>query len=147
MNWKALFLTAEGRIGRKEFWIGFVTLFIVKFLVGLLPRPLDLLAGLVLVWPGICINAKRLHDLGRTGWLMLAPFLGTLFLGIAAMVVSGAGMGQDLPLIASASLGLLVLILDLGYLLWLGVGKGDVGANRFGPSPGAEPAAAQASDG
>ena len=49
---------------------------------------------LALLAPGFSVGARRLHDVGMSGWLMLAgliPYLGWLFLLIVALIPSKAG--------------------------------------------------------
>jgi len=151
MDWKTFFLNAEGRIGRRDFWIGFALIFGASLVAGMIPL-LGALISFALIWPQVCINAKRLHDMGRTGWLMLAPFgvmvvctvIGGLFAGAGALgaAVLGAadadnaaagsmlaGMG-----VMSVFLGLGALV-SFGFVLWIGLTPGQVGDNRFGPEP------------
>ncbi|GIW16655.1 MAG: membrane protein [Tepidiforma sp.] len=86
--WKryALF---EGRASRSEFWwftlgqflVG-LAFFLLSGIAGALIALyyLFLLAGLV---PSIAVTARRLHDIGQSGWLQLIgliPILGTIAL-------------------------------------------------------------------
>ena len=71
MDWKSLFLSADGRIRRSEFWIGWLVIFAVNALLGwVIP-----LLSILLIYPTVCIFSKRLHDMGKTGWLQLAPIV------------------------------------------------------------------------
>ena len=49
----------------------------------LLSETLTGLAALVLVLPAVAVGARRLHDIGRSGWWLLVglvPLIGGLFL-------------------------------------------------------------------
>lgn len=148
LDWKKLFLTADGRIGRQEFWIGYAILFALWFIGGMIPG-LNLVIGFILLWPNICITAKRLHDMGKTAWLMLIPggvaFLCVivgLMVGGMAMIGAGAMNGDA----AAAGAGLagvgmimgfmgIAILVALGFLLWVGLTPSQPGENRFGPPP------------
>lgn len=142
MDWKTLFLTAEGRIGRRDFWIGFVLIFVASMVLSIIPV-IGQIAGLLLIWPQICIHAKRLHDMGRSAWLMLVPFAVSLVCAILAMMTGGMAMmasGGDGPAawagagMAMLFLGLAVLV-GLVFLLWVGLTPTQPGENRYGPHP------------
>jgi uncharacterized membrane protein YhaH (DUF805 family) len=153
LDWKRLFLSADGRIGRQEYWIGVAILFVGGFILGMIPI-LGLLS-IVLIYPQVCVGSKRLHDMGRSGWLMLIPW----GVGIVAMVLSlmvggaaliGARAGGDSGAAAAAmgaGLGFLGIVLlaclvNLAFIIWVGVTPGQPGENRYGPEPVAEPLSA-----
>jgi uncharacterized membrane protein YhaH (DUF805 family) len=82
----------SGRATRSEFWFWglFVVLYSVVLMVGLLllnlpvedalnPFIVVCLLILIAVVPGVALTARRLHDLGRSGWaglVLVVPFLG-----------------------------------------------------------------------
>lgn len=147
MDWRYLFLDSKGRIGQKDFWIGFLILFVAGLVLGLIPV-LGAIIGLILLYPQVCLFSKRLHDFGKTGWLYLAPIVLSVVLAGAMVAMSGAafftpgGPGSMSPS-AAAGLGggillmaLLLLVVNLGFLLWVGLSKGDAGPNRYGPPQG-----------
>ena len=146
MDWKTLFLSTKGRIGQKDFWIGIAILTVAWWLAHLAP-PLGYLIHLLLIYPFICLHTKRLHDLGRSGFIQLIPdmvglvcfIVGVMWLGsglISAVArgdwvgVGGAILGG---LLLAALLGLWALV-SLGFLLWTGLASGQPGDNRFGPA-------------
>ena len=74
----------EGRAGRKEFWMWVLAVFIVNFILNLIPRVgpiLSMVFGLAVLLPGLSVTARRLHDTGKSGWmqlLVLIPVIGGL---------------------------------------------------------------------
>ena len=145
MDWQKLFLSAQGRIGQKDFWIGFAILFVANLVLGMIPI-LGMLISLALIYPNVCVYAKRLHDFGKTGWLILAPIGITFLLGIIAGVVGGGAMmaaassGGDSAGMAAmfGSMGiflLIIFIVNIAFLLWVGLTKGDPATNQYGPPP------------
>lgn len=146
MDWGRLFFSAYGRIRRQEFWIAFLVLMGVSLLLG----------WIIPIWPivlycSICTRTKRLHDMGRTGWLQIIPaiayttaaFMSIYFL-VGALVAGRAMGGFD---DGFAAIGMVfsiftvivtwcvAFLIDLAFLLWIGISEGERGDNRFGPEP------------
>lgn len=73
----------QGRAGRPEFWwfVLFYVLvaFIISLLAGLIPGMASIFAlignlfMLASLLPNIAVSARRLHDIGKSGWWMLVP--------------------------------------------------------------------------
>jgi uncharacterized membrane protein YhaH (DUF805 family) len=72
---------------------------------------------------------KRLHDLGRSGWWLVAIL--AVFVPIAALM-EPAWFPPPLVMIGV----LLEVIFVVGYLIVLGAIPGQAKPNRFGPPPG-----------
>jgi len=78
----------EGRAGREEFWYFFLANFIANVILsivgGLIRFPyLTGLYGLAVLLPGLSVGARRLHDIGKSGWLQLIaiiPVVGPIIL-------------------------------------------------------------------
>lgn len=68
--WKryALF---EGRSSRPEFWWFTLGQFIIGVVLSILFGPLSFLFFLGALLPSIAVTARRLHDIGQSGWLQL----------------------------------------------------------------------------
>ena len=84
----------SGRSNRGEFWWFYLASLLISFVLGLIDVALFGEVGqtygvLVNIWgliafiPSIALGARRLHDIGRTGWwqlLMLIPLVGWIVL-------------------------------------------------------------------
>jgi uncharacterized membrane protein YhaH (DUF805 family) len=69
----------SGRATRKEFWsfvlFYYLTYFLASFVDAVIG--LDVISGLVavgLTLPYISCAARRMHDVGKSGWFMIVPF-------------------------------------------------------------------------
>jgi len=118
-----LFLSLNGRIGRQQFWIGFVGLIIISLILQFIMSALGfstqidpvtaqipdgfwigVLAPLIItLWPSICIYGKRYHDRNKSAWWIMIAFI---------------------PII-----GFIWMIIELGFL------KGTEGSNDYGDDP------------
>ncbi len=91
----ARFNDFETRSSRSEFWWFMLLYFLVGLVVGIIEFTLfgqgmgmtrgiiDLLVFLVFFVPTISVTARRLHDIGRSGWwqlIGLIPLIGALVL-------------------------------------------------------------------
>ncbi len=146
MDWKSLFFSAEGRIGRQAFWIGWLVLLGVQVLAGWIPVVGHAL-GLIALFAWVCLCTKRLHDMGRSGWwqapaLALGPVLvvgSALWIGFGAAVAALTGGEPELA--ALAGVGVLLVSIAVAFIsiiaftLWVGVAEGEAGDNRYGQPP------------
>ena len=142
-DWKTLFLQSNGRIGQKDFWIGFGILFIGGIIISLIPL-IGGLISLALIYCWVCLYAKRLHDMGKSGWLAAIP---TVLPGIVALLsvfavfgtMGAAAYGDASGMMASlgmiGALGMLSFLVVVGFAIWCGVTAGDPGDNAYGPPP------------
>lgn len=142
-DWKTLFLEANGRIGQKDYWIGIGILFAAGLVLSWIPL-IGTLVSLASIYFGICVSSKRLHDMGKSGWLAAIPYgVTALAVVLSAMTFVGGivstGYGNDYGALAGMGAaggvwGLAVLI-NLGFLVWLGITRGEPGDNVYGPPP------------
>jgi uncharacterized membrane protein YhaH (DUF805 family) len=113
MNWylQVLKKYAEfgGRARRKEYWM-FALFNIVFFIVaiildnvlgttiGVLPYGVFyFLYALAVLLPGLAVGVRRLHDVGKSGWMMLIgliPLVGAIWLLVLACTDSQAGTNK-----------------------------------------------------
>lgn len=139
MDWQNLFLSAQGRIGRKDFWIGAGALVVANLIGGAIPLA-GALISLALIYPWTCLAAKRLHDFGRSGWLVIVAAAPAAVSGTLALVTSLAASNVATMGVAFAGAGLtlmvsgVALLASLGFLLWVGLKPGNAGANTYGPA-------------
>lgn len=142
-DWRTLFLQANGRIGQKDYWIGIGILFAANLVLSWLPF-IGLLISLAGIYFGICVSSKRLHDMGKSGWLAAVPYgVTALAVVLSAMAfvggMAGASSGNDMGALAGMGMATsvwgLAFLINLGFLIWLGVTKGDPGDNAYGPPP------------
>ena len=142
----------NGRLRRSHFWIGFAILFGAGMVGGAIPF-VGLLLSLLLIWPNLAIAVKRLHDMGRTGWFVAIPFVLGMVLSIVAFAMIGTAIVADGrspedfaadPAAAIAMMGpvfgviAILTIVNLAFLLWIGIADSQRGANKFGPNPKGE---------
>ncbi len=131
VDWKSLFVSPLGRIGRRDFWIGFAVVMAASAVLNVL-GPVGKIIGFATLWPMVCIHARRLHDAGRTAWLILAPAAVTLTQVLVAVTMPRTPLDGVLTV--------LTMVVSLGFLLWVGLSLGQPGPNRFGDPPaGAAP--------
>jgi uncharacterized membrane protein YhaH (DUF805 family) len=146
MNLGSLFLSPDGRLGRRDFWICILILMGASLVASRIPL-LDKLIGLAVTYCGICIGSKRLHDLGQSGLLLLLPIvvwgvcfaLGFMVFGGSTFVAAlrGNGVGSALVggLLIFVVLMLIAFAVVIAFTLWTGLKLGEPQTNRYGPVP------------
>lgn len=124
IDWRTLFVSAEGRLARTPFWIAAAILMalwaVYESLTG---TTLRLFTGWIayplLIFFSVCVLSKRLHDRGRSGWYA------------APIVVAIVGLWPW----PRGPLDFLFLLIVAWSIVELGVLTGEQGANRFGANP------------
>jgi uncharacterized membrane protein YhaH (DUF805 family) len=113
MNWylKVLKQYADfnGRARRKEYWMFALFNFIFTIVAIILDYALDLTAGelpygviyflytLAVFIPSLAVVVRRLHDVGKSGWMILIPLIpliGSIWLFILLVTDSKPGENQ-----------------------------------------------------
>ena len=90
MDWQFLLLNPNGRIGPRDYWIGVAIIIGGNVLADVLPV-LGGLLWLLLIWVGLCVYGKRLHDAGRTAALHAIPWaVNFVIMVLALMMLGGA---------------------------------------------------------
>ena len=147
MDFQYVLLNPNGRIAPREFWIGVLVLVCGNVLAGMLPG-LGGLLWLGLIYVGVCVYGKRMHDAGRSAWTHIVPWGVTLvlftigFIMIGGAVIAAVVSGDSVNpwALATAGGGFAVMmglsnLVWLIYTLWVGLAQADTGANAFGPAP------------
>ena len=149
----SLLTTTEGRIGRKQWWIGVIVLAVVAIVVSLLLGAVGfgnaaflawaaVALNLALIWPSYCIGIKRRHDRDNDGTdLKVLIAVSVVFNVIQALGVGvtptdiGNGLIVPVPDLWLTVLNLIFAVFAIYMLVQLGFLKGTTGANRYGPDP------------
>jgi uncharacterized membrane protein YhaH (DUF805 family) len=86
----------SGRARRKEYWMFFLLNFVVSIALGIVTGILAAILHihslieitqffypLAVLIPSIAVGVRRMHDLGRSGWWIIVPFVNLVFLVLA----------------------------------------------------------------
>ncbi|HOT84095.1 MAG: DUF805 domain-containing protein [Rhodospirillales bacterium] len=142
MDWKFIFLSFQGRLNRKPYWLGTIALlslvvigvFGVMFLTGGGGGVAAIgVIYLLLLWPTLAMGVKRLHDRNKSAWWLVVFYVVPTLLNVLVEGGDGEGVGAMIFGLASLAISIWALV-ELGFL------RGTVGANRYGPDPLASPA-------
>ena len=119
--------------------------------------PFATIFNLAVILPELAVTARRLHDIGKSGWWQLAWVAISLLALIPIVVglvvsISSDGFAFNLPSGDEGSFLPLLLGFAITLLIWLGVfiwsliwliSQGQAGPNRYGPDPRASDPTAQ----
>jgi uncharacterized membrane protein YhaH (DUF805 family) len=84
----------------------------------------------------MAVGIKRLHDRDKSGWWLLLFYGGPYFTSLLGYIFGGSDdLGRDVtPFLVVA-----LQYISAGIVIWslgeLGVLRGTIGANRYGPDP------------
>jgi len=92
--------------------------------------------SLAILVPSIAVGVRRLHDIDRSGWWMLAPIL---LIAVAMVAALGRlGVNPDASMVGFGIFFMIALlaggIMSIVLLVWACM-YGTRGPNRFGPDP------------
>ena len=78
----AKYATFSGRASRPEFWWFFLFQILVSMAASMLGDVVAGLVSLAVLLPALAVGARRLHDIGRSGWwqLIMLTVIGLLLL-------------------------------------------------------------------
>ena len=150
-----------GRATRAEYWwwvLGTVVATILLSIVDSIifgfeldsPSVFQPIFGLAILLPGLAVTARRLHDIGRTGWWQLVWFgvgiLGALPAVVGILLSLGGlfalfsgevdfAMGVIMPVVVGVVISLAVWIGLAVWEIWWLVTQGQAGPNRHGADP------------
>ena len=116
MNWylKVLKQYADfnGRARRTEYWMFALFNFIISFVLGFIDGFIGFLGpeigigvlgglySLLVLIPGLAVSVRRLHDVGKSGWMLLIvliPLIGLIWLLVLMVSDSKPGENQYGP--------------------------------------------------
>ncbi len=142
---KQLLFSFRGRLNRKRYWMTVIVTMAVIILLLLLALVMMreqrfefaaltvvilLLLYIPLIWVGLAIGAKRLHDRDKSAWWLLVFY-------VLPGILSSLGNQMD-------DLGFLILhVVSFAITVWafveLGCLRGTLGPNQYGPDPLSNP--------
>jgi len=144
MTTSQLLFSFSGRLNRKPYWLTvlvliLITIVAVALILGIagagilsgdmsglgMALALAAIAYIPLLWIGLALGAKRLHDRNKSAWWLLVFYL---LPGILQ------GLGER-----AGDLGIVLTIAGFAISIWalveLGFLRGTVGPNQYGPDP------------
>lgn len=155
MKFQDVLLSPKGRINRQPYWIATLVMIAAGFIASLIPL-VNLLFVLFSVYVYVCLYNKRLHDLGKSGWLQMITWVAALvafgamiaaFVPVMMAIMNGAEDERAIMAAMMGSMGAFAVIclaslVNLVFHICLGVVAGEPGANTYGPAP-LDPVAAE----
>lgn len=142
---KAMF-SFEGRLRRSHYWLAWAIVFVVGFLINFIP--IIGMLGIALLWPHLAIGVKRLHDMGKPGWLIAIPYVASVAAWIAAFVMIGASALMNMAALESEDPAAIIatfapaagvlgfsFLFSIAFWLWMGIADSQRGSNKYGSNP------------
>ena len=140
----------SGRARRSEYWYFVLANIIIGIILSVLDNVLGLKVGtsnsgilgglynLAVFIPGLAVSVRRLHDIGKSGKLLLL-FYGILIILVIVMVVSGFSVlmsGGSMSSLGIAFFAPLLVVLAMSiWMLVLFCSEGEQGPNKYGSDP------------
>jgi uncharacterized membrane protein YhaH (DUF805 family) len=144
MPMSQLLFSFSGRLNRKPYWLTTLCIVLVLLVVMILVFALGgaglmsgdfsglgvlliiiALAYIPLLWVGLAISAKRLHDRNKSAWWLLLFYLVPAILN---------AIGEQI-----GTAGIVLTLIGFGISIWalveIGFLRGTVGPNQYGPDP------------
>ncbi len=143
MDWKTLFFSFDGRIGRRTWWLASIVLMssavVLTSLVnpnswiGAPPNAADTLLSLALIIPETAVSVKRFNDRDWPQWIpygfAMIGVVSTLLLHFRLILEGNPPTVADAMIVAAVVAMIAFVVIDNGLL------RGTVGANRHGDDP------------
>jgi len=144
MDFAYILSSTQGRIPRSQWWAGLVVLAVIALVLllvvgwafgGMLTpgaRIASLILTVIFFYPSYCISAKRFQDRNKPGSLALIG----IGLGVLQNVAGLFGLSNpEVPTAVDYILGIALLIVGIWFLIELGILRGTIGPNQYGPDP------------
>lgn len=68
----------SGRASRSEYWWWVLFVVLAMLVLGMVSIDIANIFSLAVLLPGIAVGARRLHDIGKSGWWQLLGFIPVL---------------------------------------------------------------------
>jgi uncharacterized membrane protein YhaH (DUF805 family) len=148
------YFSPAGRISRSQYWLRFfLPMAIISFIISVMRAingeftsnngpftTISFIFQLIVLWPGIAILIKRIHDRNKSGWLvwlLYGPLILAVIFSVFALIALGLGgkeAGSGIAVVA-----IVFWIITVGVSIWFfiefGCLRGTIGDNRFGSDP------------
>ncbi|MBN8997159.1 MAG: DUF805 domain-containing protein [Rhizobiales bacterium] len=145
MDFNYLYLSLDGRIGRQSYWIGIAGFVVIALVVGLiiaviaglnttLGLILALIVEIVLIYPAYCLMGKRFQDRGKPASYALIGLAVSIVIALLGVLgITHDALGQ--PTAFGWICNVVQIIIGVWFLVELGILRGTVGPNEYGPDP------------
>lgn len=118
MTYESLFVDPTGRTPRNQFVPALLVLIaLVLFFAFVVKGRTATFCMLVLMYPGLILHARRLHDMGRSTWLLAIP--AALLLAAFVVWFKYASFGAS----ADTVLPMTALLVTAAFALWGALGS------------------------
>lgn len=90
------YATFTGRARRSEYWWFVLANFLIGLIVGFID--ITILTGIVnllLIVPSLAVGARRLHDIGKSGWWLLLALIPLVNLYLIYLFVKDSQPGEN----------------------------------------------------
>lgn len=125
------YISVQGRASRSEYWWFVLFSYVANFISNFIPF-IGIIISLALLIPSITVAVRRCHDLGKSGWLLLAP---TVFLLLGCIILAIAlGTGSNGMLTFAAGLLIIGALGGVALSIYF-IFPGNQGANKYGEAP------------
>ena len=146
-DFNRLYLTTDGRIGRQDFWMGVIGLVVAGIVISVIVSWLFgwmttggqwaiFIVQLAFAYPGYCLMAKRFQDRDKPA--MYAAIVVGINIVLSLLSLFGLTGDPAAPNALAMVFGLISLAIGIWILVELGILRGTVGSNQYGPDPVAE---------
>jgi uncharacterized membrane protein YhaH (DUF805 family) len=151
MDIGTLLFSFEGRLNRAKYWLAVLTYFVAAIILALLGFMADQIVGgvgliygivgtvvyVALLFSGVAVGIKRLHDRAKSGWWLLVFYVLPTVIILIGTFLSWSTRSMAISGLCS----LLAMAISIWGFVELGCLRGSVGPNRYGPDPLPESAA------
>jgi uncharacterized membrane protein YhaH (DUF805 family) len=138
MDWAYLLNGFHGRIGRRTFWIAMAAVAGAEIAAHLFAQQfqgdrLGAIIDLAFTYPEFAIALKRGHDRNLPVWLLAVFFAAGALLDL--LTVLGWAGTDEAPSAPALVIAVPFTVVGLALLVELGLRRGTVGPNQYGPDP------------